>query len=228
MAWFTGIIALLTGSGVLLIWGTLRETGLVLHEARETTKAAVDAAAAAWKTEKTTRDMGQAQSRAYVHAPAARIVSRSTGNALAPPSFYAFLKVKNEGTTLAKKVEIFYKFALAYPDYDRVIWPLDKPRRVYIPNIAGGQAPEWTLGPPLNTLRDIMNKENAKSVTALGAKLHLRVWGEVRYSDIHHCRFKSAFQFETAFPSIEESNLLGSSVHLPVFEEIEDKEDKKD
>tara|TARA_R110002110_G_scaffold411228_1_gene635380 strand:+ start:11631 stop:12491 length:861 start_codon:yes stop_codon:yes gene_type:complete len=204
-----------------LLAATVVFAGLAWH-------AAADGAKAAWNSVETARDIGQAQSRAYLHVPAARIAAMSTGNALAPPSFYAYITIKNEGTTLAKKVEVFYKLALDYRDYDRTVWSLDDPRRVFIPNIAGGQSPEWILGPHLNGYRERMKLENAKVPTVLGAKLHFRVWGEVHYSDIHHRRFKSAFQFETVFPAIEESKMLGSSVNLPVFEEVEDEKQAKD
>lgn len=94
MSWFTGIIALLTGSGVLLIWGTLRETGQVLDEARKTTKAAN-------RTVDETRRIGEAQVRAYLSVERAEVVYCGPQ---ALPSVELF--VRNSGNSPASSVSL--------------------------------------------------------------------------------------------------------------------------
>lgn len=59
MAWLTGLTALLTAAALVFIWRTLYYTKEMLKEAEITTAAAV-------KTVKDTREIGQAQVRAYL------------------------------------------------------------------------------------------------------------------------------------------------------------------
>ena len=225
MAWLTGLLTLFTGTGVLLLWGTLHDTRRVLDETKVATEAAKSAAGAAWKTEETTRETGQAQSRAYVHVPTATLSKRVSQNVFAQPDYYSVLHIKNEGATLANRVEIFFQMGLEYYEYDSTEWTLSEPKRKLLRNVAPGQQMEWPVFPLLNKMRERMNEENEKVPTVLGNRLHFRVWGEVRYSDVHRRRYRSAFQFQSFFPQIEEGVLNASAVHLPVFEELKEEDD---
>lgn len=202
---------------------TLALLGLTVYYARKAWEAAADGTRAAWKSEDTARNIGQAQSRAYIHVPIASIVELGSANAFATPNWYARLGIKNEGSTPAKNVEVHYSFALIEREYEGTVWPLENLKKRFVPNIAPGQTLDWLLTPSLNTRRLQLTEENEKVVTILGSRLHLRVWGEVRYSDIHHRRFASAFQFQSIYSEIEKGVMTASLINLHVFEEVKAK-----
>lgn len=66
MAWLSFWMLIVTAFGVYFVAKTLKATHKTLAEAKSATSAALHGANAAWETNKTTRELGIAQARAYV------------------------------------------------------------------------------------------------------------------------------------------------------------------
>ncbi|MCR9224053.1 MAG: hypothetical protein NXH70_08275 [Hyphomonas sp.] len=141
MAWLTGVIAILTAIiASLTLWGvnilklTLRDTKLVLAEARLATKAAEDSVS-------TTREIGQAQVRCYPAFERATITI-DTGLILN-------LRTKNYGSSPA--IMIYARNVAARItnlDTDQVYWLADTPDTQWYPigTLSSGAVQNTTHG----------------------------------------------------------------------------------
>lgn len=204
MAWSSVWMVFLTGAGVILIAATLRETGQVLREARETTDAAVDAAAAAWKTEETTRDIGQKQSMAYVHVVAAYTPGQEHGddellNALSNLNAKLVVEVENIGNTVAKYVSLDVELAFERGSEG---WPtfreLRSPSRIETSNIAPSQKIPIEVFQNLVKAAEVTKEEIEVSM----ALRTLR--GIVTYESVFGEKYRTAFIYLVFFRTHEE------------------------
>ncbi len=105
MARWAGVQAALTALALFLIWRTLTATNRTLNEAKAATKATQDAVQA-------TREIGEAQTRAYI-AVTESIIEREVGS----QNLEAIITVSNTGNSPAKDLRISYRAAIRNEEY---------------------------------------------------------------------------------------------------------------
>lgn len=229
-AWFavavsgTGLVGLLfTVRYALFAWKAAQKSAdadeAALVQARLAT-------VAAYKNEKTAREIGQKQSMAYLYATGASIAPWPFRNALSglPEEHHCVLHLSNIGQTMAKRVEIYYCFgidtqvAAAHPKI------LQKPFKISFSNVAPSQTADAKVYKVLTPWKKLIAKESA-TATIIGTKDYFHFWGEIHYSDVFDVRHRSAFQFVTVYNRIDTGDMISLSAHLPIFEKLEQQHD---
>ncbi|MEQ8558424.1 MAG: hypothetical protein RIB03_08910 [Henriciella sp.] len=110
MAWSAFWMVLLTGAGVILIAATLRETGLMLQEARKATDAANDSAAAAWAATEDSKDVAARQSRCYIEVIGGRLIKPDPKFATMLTNFSTIeVRCVNHGASIGKDIYCLYE-----------------------------------------------------------------------------------------------------------------------
>ncbi|MEH6742204.1 hypothetical protein [Hyphomonas sp.] len=231
MAKWALLMFVVTSVGVGYIALTLHTTSETLEEARNTTRAAVDGAAAAWKTEESTREIGQKQATAYLYATSANVPVRQTlthgvDNALLSAlqkRAMLSVKLRNIGQTMAKNV--YLKFELC--DEQNRAWETHRELKDFkslrTSNIAPGQ--DFDVIIYQDILKDI--RESAASEDRLEYPLQMRTLrGDIIYEDVFTNIFRTAFIFVLFYDITkeeapkEEMPCLLMPNNAPAFEKV--------
>lgn len=170
-------------ASLVLLFATVVFAGLAWH-------AAAKGADAAWKTEETSREIGQKQSMAYVFSSRAEYKMQDPeAKTLLSRDADFYIYVKNIGQTVAKDVEL------------GISWEGVTPERFF-------SAPNFNIAQPRTPVRNIAPNEEVQVFVNSGAielfnalvasgKLEqtVRIWGTIWYRTVYKKRFKSQFAF---------------------------------